>query len=85
LEPALLPIHQLKPPSGGKCLRRLGKLADQALQDRPGGVEIVLVSEVPGGNQAAPFGAAGLRLVGHFQQQGDLLDPLVRPVQVLGE
>ena len=63
-------IQQLEPAAGGKGLRALRELADEAFQDLAAGVGVVPVPDMPGGDEAQPLGPPAVRLVGHLQQQG---------------
>src|SRR6266478_1428658 len=80
-----LPGQQLQAASRGQCLHAVRKLTRQPFEGFPAGDKVLEVLNLPGSDEPEPAGPFGVRAVGHFQEQLDLLDPELSLIQMFGE
>ena len=69
----------------GEGLGCLGEFAHESLQTNTGGRWIVAVLHLPGRAARQPFGGFPDRLIGHGEQEIELLDRKLRLAEALGK
>src|SRR5438876_1839691 len=80
-----LHFHQAELTLRGEGLGSLGIALDQSLESEPGRAGVLAIPHLPGSRESQPFGTFLLGLIGHGQQQVELLDGQVRLPEPLGE